>query len=177
MENPGRMGTRSGNRRPTRGTLVVVLCLAAQQGSGRQSRALRDTRRNCARPHASHYRRHLTPRPIQAMNDESTPPIMRRPDGRIFPPTSHLSQDRHGRYVLRITVPDLENRAFVGKRVTLQLRTGNAALAQAKRDTVLEFAALAGLQTRNVCIIHDSEKEVSQLSSLKSQPPESNMTT
>jgi hypothetical protein len=109
------------------------------------------------------------------MNEESTPPLFRSPAGRALSPKSHISKNRHGKFVMKLTIPDPENPAFVGKRVTLQLRTRNPALAREKRDAVLEFAALAKLPTRNISLTFD-EQEVGRFSSLESQAHDSNMT-
>jgi hypothetical protein len=75
-----------------------------------------------------------------------------RPDGRPLPPTHHLSLNPRGKFVLRLTI-EAGSKIEVGKRVTLQLRTADAAEAMSKRDAVVEAYKLAGILCRDVVVI------------------------
>ena len=88
---------------------------------------------------------------------ESTPPTFLIAAGRKLRPMELISKNSRDKLVMKFTIIDPENPKHSGKRVTLQLRTANPVLAREKRDAVLEFAAKAGVTTRNISIVFEND--------------------
>ncbi len=87
---------------------------------------------------------------------EDVAPTFHRPDGRPLPPNHHLSRNPRGKFVLKLTFQAGRN-IEVGKRITLQLRTTDAAEAMGKRDAVVEAYKVAGILCRDVVIVDEDE--------------------
>ena len=85
------------------------------------------------------------------MNENA--PTFTRPDGRPLPEMSHLAINSRRKFMFRATLDKGEK--FVGKRITIQLRTDNPTIAKMKRDTLLEGYQAAGILCRNVAILED----------------------
>lgn len=84
------------------------------------------------------------------MSEESTPPIMRRPDGRPLPENHHLATNPRGKYVIRARID--RGPKFVGQCVSVQTGTDDIILARRIRDAVVLGWIKAGNLTRDIML-------------------------
>lgn len=80
----------------------------------------------------------------------SESPAFLRPDGRPLAPGHHLSLNPRGKFVLKLTAD--AGPKVNGKRLTIQLRTSDPAVAMMKRDFAFEILKATGVLCRDVVI-------------------------
>lgn len=84
------------------------------------------------------------------MNAEP-PIILTRPDGKPLPENYLLTKNRHGKFVMKVTLDFGEK--FVGTRMTIPLRTADPTRANDKRDTLIAGLKDLGMLCRDVVIL------------------------
>jgi hypothetical protein len=90
------------------------------------------------------------------MNTTDTPIIIAKPDGTPLPPGYLLTKNRHGKFVMKVTL-DFGDK-FVGTRMTIPLRTADPARANEKRDTLVAGFKDVGILARHVVILEGGTK-------------------
>jgi hypothetical protein len=82
---------------------------------------------------------------------ESESIILAKPDGTYLPPDYLLTKNRHGKFVMKVTL-DFEGK-FVGTRKTIPLRTADPDVAYSKRNTLVDGFKAIGLLCREIVIL------------------------
>lgn len=90
------------------------------------------------------------------MNTNETPITLAKPDGTPLPPGYLLTKNRHGKFVMKVTLDFGEK--FVGTRMTIPLRTADPLRANEKRDTLADGFKAIGLLCRDIVILEGGTK-------------------